>query len=105
MTNRRAAADFPIVVKLGGRKAVAEYLATEGLPIGITGLGMHVSRGVIPGDISRALMKKADGEGIAYTAADFQLAQRGAGVNEAPAEPDAGRADAKAGPTRGEVRP
>lgn len=73
---------FPIINKLGGREAVFERLSGKGLVRTRDAMRMWGSRnrGVIPGDCARELMRMADEQGIAYTAADFEQAEDDAPV-------------------------
>jgi plasmid stability protein len=73
--------DFPIVEKLGGRDAVLAKLRMHGdKRSSVHAIRMWSQRrGVIPGDAAQRLMAIAEAEGIAYSAADFELAEKAAG--------------------------
>lgn len=66
--------EFPIIEKLGGREAVFAHLRERGLvetPHAIRMWGSK-TRGVIPGDAARELMRWADERRIRYSAEDFE---------------------------------
>lgn len=65
--------EFPIIQKLGGRKAVFEEIRA---PLGLTTLrsmGMWVSRRSIPGEAIVHLMGLADRQGVSYGPEDFVI--------------------------------
>ena len=66
--------EFPIVTKLGGRKAVFGRLKARGVISTERAIGMWSadSRGRIPGDAARELMAWADEMAIPYSADDFR---------------------------------
>lgn len=65
---------FRIIQKLGGRKSAFEKIKAQGFDRSLDALRMWHARGRIPSDAITFLMKAADGEGVPYTAADFELA-------------------------------
>lgn len=66
--------EFPIIEKLGGRDAVFAHLRDKGLVETPHAIRMWASksRGVIPGDAARELMRWADERAIRYSADDFE---------------------------------
>ena len=74
----RRMALFPIIEKLGGRKAVFEQFRASGDGrTTIDAIRMWHQRSAIPGDAIVLLMQIAEREGIAYEADDF-VAERAA---------------------------
>lgn len=76
--------EFPIVKKLGGRRATLEAIRRKVPITGTRAIGMWVTRGVIPGPAIIALMEVAEHRRISYKAKDFKLretpARHGAAV-------------------------
>lgn len=74
--------EFPIIKRLGGRKAVFEEIRE---PLGLTTLrsmGMWVSRRSMPGEAMVALMALADARGVSYGPEDFTVSDEIDGEEE-----------------------
>lgn len=64
--------EFPIITKLGGRKAVVAHLARMGQPRNLKTLRQWSWRRAIPGRAQTALLRVAREAGIAADDRDFQ---------------------------------
>jgi hypothetical protein len=63
---------FPIIEKLGGRRAVAALIVRDGRPLSPDALRMWAARGRIPGYAIQEMLTLAEQRGIRVTAEDFQ---------------------------------
>lgn len=62
---------FQIIEKLGGRKAVSELLSTKKKPVSKDVIRMWCTRGTVPGNSVRVMMKVAEKRGIEIVAKDL----------------------------------